>query len=172
MCLRPAKHRVTNDERYILLSMNVLFAQHPTTGSVQMSSIRIVIVEDHEVARRGIRHVLATNPDIEVIGEVANGEEATKKVQDLHPDIVLLDISLPGMSGIDVAEVLRHNAPDSRIIFVSQHDSVPLAKDALRAGASGYVVKSDAGRDLLPAIEGVRKGNTFVSRSLVSKGFS
>jgi DNA-binding NarL/FixJ family response regulator len=136
-----------------------------------MSSIRIVIVDDHEVARRGIRTVLTFNPEIQVVAEIADGESAVRAIRELNPDIILLDISLPGISGIEVALALRQSSPDSRIIFVSQHDSALLAKDALRAGAAGYVVKSDAGRDLLLAIEAVREGRTFLSRTLNAKGF-
>ena len=138
----------------------------------QMAPMRIVIVDDHEAARRGIRTVLTSNPQIEVIAEIADGEEATLRIQDLRPDIVLLDIGLPRISGIDAAGILRKNSPLSRIIFVSQHDSVSFANDALRAGASGYVVKSDVALDLLSAIEAVREGRTFLSRTLVGKGLS
>jgi len=162
---------MTNPSK-LSVSMTVLLAKEQPSGSLKMPSIRIVIVDDQEVARRGIRLVLAMNPEVKVIGEVANGEDAPKTIQDLHPDIVLLDISLPGISGIDVAAILHHSAPDSRIIFVSQHDSVLLAKDALQAGAAGYVVKSDLGLDLLGAIAAVQQGRTFVSRTLGRKGLS
>jgi DNA-binding NarL/FixJ family response regulator len=137
-----------------------------------MASIRIVVVDDHEVARRGIRSVLASNPNLEVVAEIADGEEAVEKVPELRPDIILMDIGLPGMSGIEAGKTIRAKVPESRIIIVSQHDSVLLAKDALRAGARGYVVKSDAGRDLLPAIEAVHAGRTFVSRTLVARGWT
>jgi DNA-binding NarL/FixJ family response regulator len=137
-----------------------------------MTSIRIVIVDDHEVARRGVRSVLAANSSLEVVAELVDGEQAIDKVPELSPDIILLDISLPGISGIEAAKSIRKNSPDSRIIFVSQHHSVILAKDALRAGASGYVVKSDAGRDLLSAIEAVREGRTFISPALTAKGLT
>lgn len=131
-----------------------------------MDPIRLVVVDDHEIARRGIRSVLADEPGIEVVGALDNGEDAIDTVRALHPDVVLMDISLPGISGIDAANSIRQISPQSRIIFVSQHDSPLLAKDALLTGACGYVVKSDAGLDLLPAIEAVRAGHTFVSRSL------
>ena len=137
-----------------------------------MAAIRIVIVDDHEIARRGIRSVLSGNPDFDVVAEVADGESAIKTVQELRPDVVLLDISLPGISGIDAAKSIRTLAPESRIIFVSQHDSVLVARDALKAGAAGYVVKSDAGRDLPSAIVAASEKRTFVSRTLANRGFS
>lgn len=131
-----------------------------------------MLVDDHDVARRGIRSVLAGNPDLEVVGETADGEDAVRKAKDLHPDIILLDISLPGISGIDAAKSIHKISPESRIIFVSQHDSVRIAKDALSVGAAGYVVKSDAGRDLLAAIDAAQGGRTFVSRTLVARGWT
>jgi len=138
---------------------------------VEMASIQVLVVDDHEVARRGIRSVLAGDPDLKVVAEVADGEEAVQKAHDLHPEIVLLDISLPGISGIEAARGIKSVSPESRIIFVSQHDSVPLVKDALRAGASAYVVKSDAGHDLLSAIEAAQEGRAFVSRTLIARGW-
>jgi DNA-binding NarL/FixJ family response regulator len=137
-----------------------------------MPSIRIVLVDDHEVARRALRSVLRANPNIEVVGEAAEGKEALKKVEELKPDIVLLDISLPDISGIEVAPGIRNTSPESRIIFVSQHISIPLAKDALQGGAYGYVVKSDAGLDLLAAIEAAHEGRSFVSRTLHAQGWT
>lgn len=137
-----------------------------------MAPIRIVLVDDHEVARRGIGSVLKSKPNLEIVGEAVDGEEAIRKVGELHPDIVLLDISLPGMSGIEAAPGIRAACPQSRIIFVSQHTSIPLARDALRGGAYGYVVKSDAGLDLLSAIEAAHEGRTFVSRTLVARGWT
>ncbi|MGB9198287.1 MAG: response regulator transcription factor, partial [Terriglobales bacterium] len=90
----------------------------------------------------------------------------------LRPDIILLDITLPGISGIQAARQIRVISPDSRIIFLSQHDSIQIAKDALSVGAQGYVVKSDAGRDLLRAIQAVQQGETFVSRTLMARGWT
>jgi DNA-binding NarL/FixJ family response regulator len=150
--------------------MSRLRSKYGESLNPEMASMRIVIVDDHEVARRGIRLVLAANPSLEIVAEIADGEKAVQEVRDLHPDIILMDISLPGMSGIEAASSIRKNSPDSRIIFVSQHNSALLAKDALRTGASGYVVKSDAGHDLLPAIEAVQEGRTFVSPGLVTRG--
>jgi DNA-binding NarL/FixJ family response regulator len=141
------------------------FSQNPT-AKIDMGPIRTLVVDDHELARHDIRSVLANNRDIELIEEINNGEEAIKKVRDLHPDVVLLDISLPRISGIEVANTLRQIAPESRIIFVSQHDSPLIAKDALLTGAYGYVVKADIALDLLLAIKTVHEGHTFISRTL------
>ena len=138
----------------------------------EIAAIRILLVDDHEVARRALRAVINLNPSLEVVAEAADGEEAIQKVKELHPDIVLLDVSLPGISGIQAVPQIRANSPESRIIFVSQHIAVALAKDALRGGAYGYVVKSDAGLDLLSAIEAAHEGRRFVSRTLHTSGWA
>ena len=143
-----------------------------TWKACEMAPIRVLLVDDHEVARRGIRSVLSSDANLDVVGETADGEEAVKKAKELHPTIVLLDISLPGISGIQAARQIRAVSPDSRIIFLSQHDSVSIAKDALSAGAQGYVVKSDAGLDLLTAIQAVHEGREFVSRTLIARGWN
>lgn len=135
-----------------------------------MTSVRILIVDDHEVARRGIRSVLAGSPDFDIVAEAVDGESAIEKAGEVRPDVILLDISLPGMSGIDAARKIARISPESRIVFVSQHDSMLLARDTLRSGASAYVVKSDAGRDLLAAIKAAKEGKTFVSRTLAARG--
>ena len=149
--------------------------RHEQSGTLvpnaEMNPIRLVLVDDHEIARRGLRSVLSEDPDINVVSESGTGEDAIEKVRELHPDVVLLDISLPGISGIEAASSIRRISPESRIIFVSQHDSPLMAKDAFLAGAYGYVVKSDAGLDLLPAIVAVRAGHTFVSRTLRAIGW-
>ena len=138
--------------------------------AVEMHLVRIMIVDDHEVARRGIRSVLLGNPGFDLVGEATDGEEAVEKAQELRPDVILLDITLPGINGIQAAASIHAVSPESRIIFVSQHDSVQTARNALSVGAYGYVVKSDAGRDLLPAIEAAREGRVFTSRTLGASG--
>jgi DNA-binding NarL/FixJ family response regulator len=133
--------------------------------------IRLEIVDDHEVARRGLRSVVNGSPNVEIVCEAVNGEEAVEKAREMHPDVILLDISLPGISGIEAARRIRQVSPESRIVFVSQHDSIRMAKDALGVGGCGYVVKSDAGRDLLAAIDAAHAGRMFVSRTLVARGW-
>jgi len=137
-----------------------------------MSPIRVLVVDDHDIARRGIRSVLSSDASLDVVWEAADGEEAVKRAAEFHPSIILLDITLPRMSGIQAARRIRIVSPESRIIFLSQHDSIQIAKDALSAGAEGYVVKSDAGLDLLTAIQAVYEGRQFVSRTLIARGWN
>jgi len=142
------------------------------TETAHMAPIRVLVVDDHEVARRGIRSVLSSDASLDVVWEAADGEEAVKRAAEFRPSIILLDITLPGMSGIQAARRIRVVSPDSLIIFLSQHDSVSIAKDALSAGGQGYVVKSDAGLDLLTAIQAVHEGGEFVSRTLIARGWN
>ena len=137
-----------------------------------MAPTRVLLVDDHEIARKGIRSVLTADAGLDIVSEAVDGEEAVKRTEELLPDIILLDISLPGISGIQAARQIRAISPNSRIIFLSQHDSIQIAKDALSVGAHGYVVKSDAGRDLLSAIQTVQQGQTFVSRTLIARGWT
>lgn len=127
-------------------------------------ALRVLIVDDHEGARNTIRALLGGENGIEVISEAANGRDGVRLADALQPDIVLLDITMPTLGGIEAAVRIRRVAPHSRIIFLSQHNLRKLAEAALATGAQGYVVKSTAGTDLMPAIRAVADGDTFVSK--------
>lgn len=131
--------------------------------------IRILVVEDFELARRFISTALAKDPSFEVVGEVSDGLTAAERAEDLQPDVILLDIGLPGLNGIEAAKRIRKTAPRAKIVFVSQQSSPELVQAALAVGGSGYVLKSDAGNDLLKAISAVLNGETFLSRALRGK---
>src|SRR5690242_17911618 len=110
-----------------------------------MACVRILIADDHELVRQGLRTLLASQPAWEVCGEAADGVEAIEKAAQLQPDIVLLDVSMPRMSGLEAATAIRRESPCSEIVIVSQHDPAELLPSALQAGACGYVSKSDIG---------------------------
>jgi DNA-binding NarL/FixJ family response regulator len=135
-----------------------------------MSSI--LIVDDYEEWRRQVGLLLQMRPELQVVGEAADGSEAVQRVEELKPDLVLLDIGLPKLNGIEVARRIRQLSPNSKIIFVSQDNSLDALQAALSTGAHGYVYKADAGRDLLAAIEAVLRGERFVSSSLKNSEFS
>jgi DNA-binding NarL/FixJ family response regulator len=137
----------------------------------EMSVLRILVVDDHEVVRRAVCSLLASDPIVHVICQTADGEQAVLKAEELKPDLVLLDIGLPGISGIEAAKQIRRVSPDSRIIFLSQHDSLHIVEDAVRVGGHGYVAKMDAASDLLNAIRAVGEGKRFVSQRIVSQGW-
>ena len=136
-----------------------------------MSSIQILVVDDHPVVRRAICSLLSSDPVLNVICETSDGEKAVEKAEEFQPDLVLMDISLPGISGIEAARRIRRVSPQSQIIFLSQHDSLQMVRDALNVGGHGYVTKIDAGLELLKAIRTVREGKQFVSQRIISQGW-
>ena len=131
-----------------------------------MSSVRILTADDFEGWRSFVSSMLGSNPKFKIIGEVTDGVDAVQKAQELQPDLILLDIGLPKLNGIEAARQIRDVAPNSTILFLTENYSPDVAKEALRTGASAYVVKSDAGRELLPAVEDVLQGRQFVSDRL------
>jgi DNA-binding NarL/FixJ family response regulator len=123
-------------------------------------------VDDYEPWRRFERLTLLAQQDLQIIGEAADGDEAIQKVVELQPEVILLDISLPGLNGIEAARQIAKVAPNSKILFVTENRSTDMAEEALSTGAAGFVIKSDAARELLPAIKTVREGRRFISASL------
>jgi DNA-binding NarL/FixJ family response regulator len=132
-------------------------------------TIRVLIVDDFEDWRRAVRQMLQERPELQVICEVADGLQAVQKAGELRPDLILLDIGLPKLNGIEAARQIRQLSPSSKIIFLSQDDSLDPDELALSTGAQGYVYKTDVQSDLLPAIEAVLRGKQFVSSSV--KGY-
>ena len=130
------------------------------------ASVRVLVVDDNEPWRRFFSAALRKRPDLRVISEASDGLEAVQKAQQLRPDLILLDIGLPTLNGIEAARRIREVSPASKILFVSENRSPDIAEEALRTGAGGYVVKSDAGSELLPAVSAVLESKRFVSPSL------
>jgi DNA-binding NarL/FixJ family response regulator len=136
-----------------------------------MSSLRVLVVEDFAPFWQFIRSTLAERRDVQVLGEVADGLEAVQKAELLEPDLVLLDIGLPMLNGIEAARQIRTLAPESKIIFVSQESSCEVVQEALNLGAWGYVLKERAAIDLLAAVDAVLEGRQFVSAGLSGQTF-
>lgn len=132
-------------------------------------ALRVLVVEDFEPWRRFISSVLQPQPDVQVLLEVSDGLEAVYQAEVLRPDIILLDIGLPRLNGIKVASRIRDISPDSKILFLTEESSPEVAQAALEAGGSGYVVKSDAGRELLAAVKAMGDGNRYVSSRLTGQ---
>jgi DNA-binding NarL/FixJ family response regulator len=137
-----------------------------------MSSMRVLVVEDFAPFWQFIRSRLAERPDVQVIGEVADGLEAVQKAELLEPDLVLLDIGLPTLNGMEAARQMRKLVPASKIIFVSQESSSEVVQEALNLGAWGYVVKTKAATDLLAAVDAFLEGRQFVSAGLAMQNFN
>jgi DNA-binding NarL/FixJ family response regulator len=130
------------------------------------SLVRVLIAEDHELWSRFISTTLQKQPEIVIIGQVCDGLQAVQLARELQPDLILLDIGLPTINGIEAARRIREVSPAPKILFFSETRSLETAEEALNTGAGGYVLKSDAGRELLPGIKAVLEGKRFISASL------
>lgn len=128
-----------------------------------MTSIRTLIVDDHALVRSGIRALLEQNAHVLVVGEAASGREAIEMVPQVDPDVVLMDITMPGMNGLDATSALAHGRPSRRVIVLSGHGSPTMVRRALRAGARGYVLKNETARNLGQAVLDVHRGGTWFS---------
>ncbi|HLV43975.1 MAG TPA: response regulator transcription factor [Aggregatilineales bacterium] len=136
-----------------------------------MARQRIVIVDDHEVVRLGLRSLLDRHPDFEVVAEASNGREAIEKVDTHKPDVVVLDIRLPGMSGVEVCQQITARHPDIHVIMLTSYAEDEMLFAAIRAGAAGYVLKQIGGDDLTRAIEAVGRGEALLDPSLTQRVF-
>jgi DNA-binding NarL/FixJ family response regulator len=130
------------------------------------STTSILVVDDYEPWLRFVSTTLREQPELEVVAQVSDGLEAVQQAERLQPDIILLDIGLPTLNGIEAARRIREVSPTSKILFVSENRSPDIAEEALSTGAGGYVVKSEAGSELLPAVKAVLEGKRFISASL------
>jgi DNA-binding NarL/FixJ family response regulator len=123
-------------------------------------TLRVVVVDDNASVRRSICQILRSQSDIEVVCEAVDGADALDKIREHHPDVVLLDITMPNMNGLEATEVIRQEFPSVQILIVSQHDTRGFQWAALAAGVSGYIIKGNVGKDLVPElrrIQGTRK---------------
>lgn len=131
-----------------------------------MAKIRILIADDHAILREGIRALLALYPDMEVVGEAADGKEAIEKARQLAPDVVLMDIAMPGLGGLEATLEIRKTCPKCKVLVLTQHDNKEYISRFLKAGAAGYVLKRAAGTELLSAIRAVHHGESFLYPSV------
>ena len=150
-----------------LALVSVVEFRWPRLGA-DMSSLRVLVVEDFAPFSQFIRSTLAERPDVQVIGEASDGLEAVHRAEELKPDLILLDIGLPTLNGIEAARQIRQLCPESKIIFMSQESDADIVQEALSFGALGYVVKTMAGGELLTAIKAVCGGRLFVGGGLSS----
>ena len=130
-------------------------------------ALRILLVDDHPIVRQGLRTLLEGRPGWEVVGEASDGIEALHRVGSLEPDVVVLDVTMPRMNGLEACRLIQQKGKASgvEVLFVTQHDSPQMMREALGAGAKGYVVKSNAARDLLEAVEAVSQHRVFTALS-------
>jgi DNA-binding NarL/FixJ family response regulator len=126
-----------------------------------LSAFRILIADDHEVARKGIRSLLESHIGWEICGEARDGREAVEYANKLKPDVLLLDIGMPNLNGLDAARQILATTPDARILILTVHDSDQTVREVLAVGARGFLLKSDAGRELVAAVEALQQRRTF-----------
>lgn len=128
-----------------------------------MPDIRVLIVDDHAILRDGIRSLLERQPGITVVGEATNGQEALDRVETLQPEVVLMDVAMPVMDGLEATRQINENYPDMRVLILTQHDSQEYIKPLLQAGAAGYVLKRAGGREVVTAIRQVAEQGAFLA---------
>jgi DNA-binding NarL/FixJ family response regulator len=127
---------------------------------------RVLVVEDYEPFRRMLTRTLAGVSGLQIVGEASDGLEGVWQAERLRPDLILLDLELPALNGIEAARRIRNLVPECKILFVSQESSADVVQEAFNSGAQGYVVKGQAGSELLAALEAVRQGRQFISHGL------
>lgn len=130
------------------------------------SIIRILLADDHAVVRQGFRMILSAQSDLEVIGEAANGREAVEQCQLLQPDLVIMDVSMPELNGIEATRRVMEVAPRCRVLALSMHKDSVYVREILRAGASGYMLKEAIDHDLLSAVRAIAKGQGYLSPAI------
>jgi DNA-binding NarL/FixJ family response regulator len=131
-----------------------------------MSAFRILIADDHEIVRHGIRTLIAEHPGWEVCGEAVDGRDAVEKARALRPDLALLDVGMPNLNGLDAARQIVAFAPRTRVLILTMHESEQVVREVLEVGARGFLLKSDAARDLVSAVEALQRRTTFFTSSV------
>lgn len=126
-----------------------------------MASFRILVADDHEVVRHGVRSLLVAHPGWEVVAEASDGRDAVEKAAQLRPDVVILDIGMPNLNGLEATRQILRSHPGARVLILTMHESEQVVREVLEAGARGFLLKSDAGRDLVAAVEALQKNKTF-----------
>jgi DNA-binding NarL/FixJ family response regulator len=126
-----------------------------------MGTLRVLVADDHEIVRKGLRSILEEQPGWEIAGEASDGREAVDKAKALKPDVSVLDVSMPGLNGLEATRQMLRNEPETKVLILTMHESDPLIREVLDAGARGYLLKSDASRDLVTAVDAIRRNKTF-----------
>jgi len=130
---------------------------------------RVLIVDDHAAIRRGVQAILHPFPEWEFCGEADNGNDAIRMADTLKPDVIIMDVSMPGLNGIDATRAIRKAQPDIKIVLLTLHDSADLVRSAFRAGARGYLLKTDAEQELVKALKAITAQGTYFSQKIDSE---
>lgn len=133
-----------------------------------MEALRVLVADDHEIVRRGLCSLIKEHPGWEVAAEAADGREAVEKTRELKPDVTVMDISMPAMNGLEATRQIVKDHPGTKVLVLTMHESDPLIRDVLDAGARGFLLKTDAGRDLMSALEALRRNKTFFTSKVAN----
>src|SRR4051812_7175916 len=133
------------------------------------SKIRILLADDHTLFRQGIRNLLSTEADMEVINEACNGGEAVDKANELRPDVVLMDIGMPGLSSFEATRQIKKNRPETKVLFLTMYDDEDYLVEGMEVGASGYVLKDSPSNQLVAAVRDVMRGGSYLSPRMLSQ---
>jgi len=133
-----------------------------------MAAFRIFIADDHEVVRKGLCALLQADPNYQICGEAADGREAVDKVRELKPDAIILDIGMPGLNGLEATRQIMKEDRRAKVLILTFHDSDQVVRDVLNAGARGFLLKSDAARDLVVAVEALRRDKTYFTSKVAA----
>lgn len=131
-----------------------------------MKTTKILIVDDHEVVRDGLKNILTSLDGIAIAGEAGNGEDAVKMYTTIKPDLVIMDISMPGMNGIEATRIIKEKDPDARILILTMHDNQEYLNQIIRSGAKGFILKNTDKEELLDAVKTVASGDNFFSKDI------
>jgi two-component system nitrate/nitrite response regulator NarL len=131
-----------------------------------MKTTKVLIADDHEVVRDGLKNILMSLGNISVVGEVANGEEAVNVYGTIKPDVVIMDISMPGMNGIEATRIIKESDPNAKILILTMHDNQEYLNQIIRSGAKGFVLKNTDKEELLEAVKAVAAGENFFSKDI------
>jgi DNA-binding NarL/FixJ family response regulator len=134
-----------------------------------MGKIRVLLTDDHTLFRHGIRTLLTAEPDIEVVGEAPNASDAVTMAQQLRPDVVLMDIGMAGLSSFEATRQIRHDRPETRVVFLSMYDDEDYLAECVEIGGSGYVLKDSPAEQLLTAIREVHRGGSYLTPRLLTR---
>ena len=137
-----------------------------------MEKIKVLLAEDHTVVREGFKELINRENDMEVVGEAGDGENATRLAQELEPDIILMDIAMPGLNGIEATKQIKQNAPNARILVLSAYDDTEFISAVIESGATGYLLKNARGKELINAIRAACEGESVLHPSIAQKLFA
>lgn len=126
-----------------------------------MPALKVLLADDHEIVRKGLRALLEPQPDWEIVGEAGDGRQTVAMVKEFKPDIVVLDIGMPSLNGLEATRQILKARPQTKVLILTMHESDSMIREVLEAGARGYILKTDAGRDLVAAVDALRRNKTF-----------